>query len=95
MWKDIYEDDNNAYLGKGQVGENDHKEINLHVLLSFCARMHAQSLSYVRLFVTLWTICDPMEPPPGFSVLDPGSSRQEYWSELLFSFPGDPPDLGV
>ena len=64
-------------------------------MCSFCARMHAQSLSYVRLFVTLWTIRGPMEPPPGFSVLDPGSSRQEYWSELLFSSPGDPPDLGV
>ena len=43
-------------MGKGQVGENDHEEINLHVLLSFCACMHAQSLSYVQLFVTLWIV---------------------------------------
>ena len=47
-----------------------------------------KSLSRVRLFATPWTI-DYQAP------LSMGSSRQEYWSGLLFPFPGDLPDSGI
>ena len=39
------------------------------------------------------TLCDPMDcslPP-----LSIGLSQQEYWSGLLFPFPGDLPDPGI
>ena len=40
---------------------------------------------------TLW---DPMDcGPPGSSVHE--FSRQEYWSDLPFPSPGDPPDPGI
>ena len=45
-------------------------------------------LSRVRLFVTPWTI-DPQAP------LSMNFSRQEYWSGLPFSSPGDLPDPGI
>ena len=41
-------------------------------------------LSHIRPFATLWTVL--CEAP-----LSAGFSRQEYWSGLLFPFPGDPP----
>ena len=44
--------------------------------------VHAQSLSRVRLFVTLWT--EACQAP-----LSMGFPRQEYWSGLPFSSPGD------
>ena len=50
--------------------------------------MHAQSLSRVRLFVTLWTI-DHQAP------LSMAFSRQEYWSGLPFPPPGDLPSPGI
>ena len=51
-----------------------------------CACM-AQSLSCVRLFVTPWTVAHqaPLSVFP----------RQEYWSGLPFSPPGDLPDPGI
>ena len=50
--------------------------------------MHAQSLSHVQLFVTLWTIdCQ--------AVLSMAFSRQEYWSGLPFPPPGDLPNPGI
>ena len=45
-------------------------------------------LSHVRLFATPWTIAYQAPPSMGFS-------RQEYWSRLLFLFPGDLPNLGI
>ena len=50
--------------------------------------MSAQSLSFVQLFVTLWTVAyqDP---------LSMGFSKQEYWSELPFPSPGGLPDPGI
>ena len=50
--------------------------------------MHAQSLSHVQLFVTLWTVAcqDP---------LSIGFSRQDYWSGLPCPPPGDLPDPGI
>ena len=47
--------------------------------------MHAQLLSRVRLFATLWTVACQAPPSMGFS-------RQEYWSGLPFPPPGDLPD---
>ena len=40
------------------------------------------------------TLCDPMDcSPPGSSIH--GFSRQEYWSGVPFSPPGDLPDPGI
>ena len=47
--------------------------------------MHAQSLSRVQLFVTQWTVAGQAPRSMKFS-------RQEYWSGLSFSPPGDLPD---
>ena len=44
-----------------------------------------KSLSRIQLFATLWTVAHQAPPPMGFS-------RQEYWSGLPFSSPGDLPD---
>ena len=51
--------------------------------LSACG--HAKSLSRVQLFATLWTAA-------GQAPLSMGFSRQEYWSGLPCSHPGDLPD---
>ena len=44
--------------------------------------------SHVQLFATLWTGAHQAPPSVGFS-------RQEYWSGLPFSSPGDLPDPGI
>ena len=49
---------------------------------------HAQPLSCVHLFETLWTV-DCQSP------LSMGFSRQEYWSGLPFPSPGDLPNPGT
>ena len=41
-----------------------------------------------RLLAAPWTVA--LQPPPSMGV-----SRQEYWSELSFPFPGDLPDPGI
>ena len=45
-------------------------------------------LSYVRLFVTPWTVAFQAPPSMGFS-------RQEYLNGLPFPFPGDLPNPGI
>ena len=50
--------------------------------------MHAQSLSCVQLFVTLWTVAHQAPLSMDFS-------RQEYWSGLPTPSPGDLPDPGI
>ena len=45
-------------------------------------------LSHVRLFATPWTVANQASLSMGFS-------RQEYWSGLLFPFPGDLPNPGI
>ena len=50
--------------------------------------MKVKSLSHVRLFPTLWTVTCQAPPSMGFS-------RQEYWSGLPFSSPGDFPNPGI
>ena len=51
-------------------------------------KVKVKSLSRVRLFVTPWTVA--YQAP-----LSIGFSRQEYWSGLPFSSPGDLPDPGI
>ena len=48
----------------------------------------AQSLSRVQLFAAPWTAAHQASLSMGFS-------RQEYWSELPFLIPGDPPNPGI
>ena len=50
--------------------------------------MHAQLLSHVQLFATLWTVA--FQAP-----LSMGCSRQEYCSGLLCPPPGNLPDPGI
>ena len=50
--------------------------------------LKVKSLSRVQLFVTPWTVAYQAPPSIGFS-------RQEYWSGLPFSSPGDLPDSGI
>ena len=57
-------------------------------LFIFYACMHAQSLSHVQIFATLWTVA--CQAP--LSML---FSRQEYWSKLPVSPPGDIPNPGI
>ena len=47
-----------------------------------------KSLSHVRLFATPWTVAYQASPSMGFS-------RQEYWSGVPFSSPGDLPAPGI
>ena len=46
------------------------------------------SLGHVQLFVTPWTVVHQAPPSMGFS-------RQEYWSGLPFTSPGDLLDPGI
>ena len=50
--------------------------------------MKLKSLSHVRLFLTPWTVTYQAPPTMKFS-------RQESWSGLTFSSPGDLPDPGI
>ena len=52
------------------------------------AKMKVKLLSRVRLFATPWTVAYQVPPSMGLS-------RQECWSGLPFSSPGDLPDLGI
>ena len=47
-----------------------------------------KSLSRVLLFATPWTVASQAPPSLGFS-------RQEYWTGLPFSSPGDLPNPGM
>ena len=52
-----------------------------------CVRTHAQSLSRIQLFTTLWMVAPQAPQFMGFF-------RQEYWSGLPFPPPGDLPTQG-
>ena len=45
-----------------------------------CSHVHAQSLSYVPLFATPWTVQAPLSME---------RFRKEYWSGMPFTSPGD------
>ena len=55
---------------------------------SLSIKLKVQSLSRVRLFVTLWTVA--YQAP-----LSTAFSRQEYWSGVPFPSPEDLPDPGI
>ena len=55
---------------------------------NFQFKIQCQSLSCVRLFVTLWIVTYQALLPMRFS-------RQEYWSGLPFSSPEDLSDPGI
>ena len=52
------------------------------------SQVKMKSLSPVRLFATPWTAACQVPPSMGYS-------RQEYWSGLPFTSPGDLPDPGI
>ena len=56
--------------------------------MSMKVKVKVKSLSHVRLFGTPWTVAHQAPPSMEFS-------RQEYWSGLPFSSPGDLPDPGI
>ena len=60
-------------------------EMNWEIWIDLCVR---QSLSYVWLFATPWTIAHQ-------ALLSREFSRQEYWSGLPFPTPGDLPNPGI
>ena len=60
-------------------------KLNDQFLVSACVLSH---FSCVELFATLWAIAG--QPP-----LSMGFSKQEYWSELPCTLPGDLPDPGI
>ena len=51
-------------------------------------KVKVKSFSRVRLFATPWTVAHQAPPSMGFS-------RQEYWSGVPLSSPGDLPDPGI
>ena len=53
-----------------------------------CVCVYVQSLSPVKLFVTLWIIACLVPLSMGFS-------QQEYWGRLPFPPPGDLPNAGI
>ena len=53
-----------------------------------CVCIYVCALSCVQLFATPWSVA--CQTP-----LSMEFSRQEYWSELLFPFPGDLSDPGI
>ena len=57
-------------------------------LLLTTMKVKVKSLSRVQLFATPWTVAHQAPPSMGFS-------RQEYWSGLPFSSPGDLTDPGI
>ena len=66
---------------KNKIKQQKRKNLGLSLL-------HAQSLSCVQVFTTLWTV-DNQAP------LSMGFSRQEYWSGLPFPYPRGLPTQGV
>ena len=61
-----------------------HTEITvsyIYIIIKFIICVHAQSLSHVQLFATLWTVAHQAPLSMGFP-------RQEYWRGLPFPPPG-------
>ena len=73
-----------AEVGRGQMG----KGWCVNIFLSFIHLAINKVLSFVQLFVTLWTVVCQASLSLGFS-------KQEYWSGLPFPSPWDLPDSGI
>ena len=91
IWYTLWNDHNKPYLT--QLSSHiitifvfllvrPHKTYSQWILSVYCLQL----LSHVQLFATLWTVAH--QNPPSI-----GCSRQEYWSGLPLSTPGDLPDL--
>ena len=57
-------------------------------ILGHVRYVHAQSLSHIQFFTTLWIVAYQVPKSMEFS-------RQEYWSGLPFPSPGDLPNPGI
>ena len=64
------------------------QEVYILIKNSVHIYMHVCVLSWVQLFATPWTVAHQASLSMGFS-------RQEYWSGLPFSPPGDLSDPGI
>ena len=60
--------------------------IYLYIYICYCCCLLTKL--YLTLFATPWTVTPPVPLSMGFP-------RQEYWSGLPFSSPGDLPDPGI
>ena len=71
------------------AGERAWPTRTANTLESGCSHMWVLScFRPVQLFATLWTVAHQ-------APLSMASSRQEYWSGMPFSSPGDLPDPGI
>ena len=70
--------------------KSDNKHLMLVKMWSWECKttVAVELLSHVQLFVTSWTVASQVPLSMGFS-------RQDYWSELPFSSPGNLPDPGI
>ena len=66
--------------------DQNHNEILPHTSQNAC--IQSQSLIHVQLFATPWTVAHQ-------APLSTGLFRQEYWSGLSFSSPGDLTNPGI
>ena len=71
--------------GKRVSGRGGKSALDLHIS---CKWKWKWSRTVVWLFATPWTVAHQAPPFVGFS-------RQEYWSGLPFSSPGDLPEPGI
>ena len=74
------------HLGQGLAFSRCLRTISCIIWVGVCAR--AVALVASASFVTAWTVATRLLSPWGFS-------RQEYWSGLPCSLPGDLPDPGI
>ena len=74
--------------GKTKKKKSTHKCLLQADIVALYLYIYAQSLSCTRLFATLWTVARQAPLSIGFS-------RQEYWSGLPSSPPGDLPNPGI
>ena len=89
---------NNVMIVSGGQQRDSTTHIHVPILLSHpgCHKMLSRVpcactlswFSHVHLFATPWTVVRQTPLSKGFS-------RQEYWSGLPFSSPGDLPDPGI
>ena len=89
-----------AWLGPGEscllAGSSHGRErlfsllrrLQSYLIRSPPLKVKVKSLSHIPLFVTPWTVAYQSLPSMGFS-------RQEYWSGLPFTSPGDLPNPGI
>ena len=75
-------------MGSHRVGHDWRDLAAANILWILIMRSEVKSFSRVQLFVTRWTVAYRAPPSVGFS-------RQEYWSGLPFTSPGELPDPGI